>query len=425
MEIIEKSKALWLQGEFHKAISLLEPFVIENKTEQVGAHRLLSRLYLKIGDEGKAIEALEEAIKFNPQNLWYYLMLGDLYYFDLKETEKAIPIYEKGLSYLTKPEKSTMSPYRYFLKRLSNIYYDKDDKEKALKVYEAFFVLEPSDFYASDFMKFAEILISSGLNDRAKEVLHIGVRTHPGDLALYNFAKEKFPKEEFPFREKRKRGSIKDVTKIPVKTPILREGDDIYKVIDDFTKDIRKEGDIITVSSCVAAICEGRFVTVDTIKPSFLARAVSQFVSHRNVPFGGAAPLANPYAMEIAIREAGALRIALAAFIGGIGKLLGKSGWFYRVAGPQSAMIDDPPGSIPPYDYSIVLGPEDSFETARKIQKVTGLRAAVIDANDEGIAWAVGYTEGVDKEKLEIALSDNPAGNEDSQTPIVIVRGMA
>jgi len=38
--------------------------IIENKTEQVGAHRLLSRLYLKIGDEGKAIEALEEAIKF-------------------------------------------------------------------------------------------------------------------------------------------------------------------------------------------------------------------------------------------------------------------------------------------------------------------------------------------------------------------------
>jgi len=112
-------------------------------------------------------------------------------------------------------------------------------------------------------------------------------------------------------------------------------------VIDDFTKDVRKSGDIITVSSCVAAICEGRFVTVDTIKPSFLARVVSQFVSHRNVPFGGAAPLANPYAMEIAIREAGALRIAFAAFIGGIGKLLGKSGWFYRIAGPQSAMIDD------------------------------------------------------------------------------------
>jgi len=42
-------------------------------------------------------------------------------------------------------------------------------KEKALKVYEAFFVLEPSDFYASDFMKFAEILIYSGLNDRAKK----------------------------------------------------------------------------------------------------------------------------------------------------------------------------------------------------------------------------------------------------------------
>lgn len=425
MEIIEKARELEDRGEFHEAIDLLEDYIEKNKSEKIGAHRLLSRLYLKIGDRNKAIAVLEDAIKSNPQNLWYYLMLGDLFYFYLNDTERAIPVYEKGLSFFVKPEKSTMSPYRYFLKRLSNIYYDMDDKEKALKRYEAFFILEPSDFYASDFIKFADLLISFGFDDRAKDVLHIGVKTHPGELKLYNFAKEKFPNEVFPFKEKRRRGSIEGVEKILIKTPILKEGDDIYKTIDDFTKDIRKDGDIITISSCVAAICEGRFVTVDTITPSALAKFVSQFVSHKNLPFGGAAPLANPYAMEIAIREAGALKIAFAALIGGIGKLLGKSGWFYRVAGPQSAMIDDPPGSIPPYDYSIVLGPKDSFEIARKIQKISGLQAAVIDANDSGIAWAVGYTEGVDKEKLETALSDNPAGNEDNQTPIVIVRGLA
>jgi hypothetical protein len=62
---------------------------------------------------------------------------------------------------------------------------------------------------------------------------------------------------------------------------------------------------------------------------------------------------------------------------------------------------------------------------SKKIQKITGMRAAVIDANDAGIAWAIGYTEGIDKEKLEIALSDNPAGNEDQQTPIIIVRGLS
>jgi len=174
-------------------------------------------------------------------------MLGDLFYFYLNDTERAIPVYEKGLSFFVKPEKSTMSPYRYFLKRLSNIYYDMDDKEKALKRYEAFFILEPSDFYASDFIKFADLLISFGFDDRAKDVLHIGVKTHPGELKLYNFAKEKFPNEVFPFKEKRRRGSIEGVEKILIKTPILKEGDDIYKTIDDFTKDIRKDGDIITI----------------------------------------------------------------------------------------------------------------------------------------------------------------------------------
>jgi hypothetical protein len=36
----------------------------------------------------------------------------------------------------------------------------------------------------------------------------------------------------------------------------------------------------------------------------------------------------------------------------------------------------------------------------------------------------VGYTGSVDRLKLETALSDNPAGNEDQQTPIVLVRGL-
>jgi hypothetical protein len=423
MNIIEKVREL--EGEnLEEAIRLLEIFIDENRKERVGAHRLLSRLYLKKGDIKRSIEVLENAIEDNPENLWLHLILGDLYYFDLKDEENAAKTYEKGLSFFKEAERSTMSPYRYFLKRLSNIYYKRGEKEKALKFFEPFITIEPSDFYGSDFIKFADLLIFFGFKDKAKEVLRLGIRTHPGDIALFNFAKEKFPEEDFQLREKRKRGIIEGVERILVKTPLLKEGDDIYKVIDDLTRDIRREGDIITISSCVAAICEGRAITVDTIFPTALAKFFSLFVSHRNVPFGGAAPLANSYAMEIAVREAGVPRIIIAGIIGGIGKLFGISGWFYRIAGPQSALIDDPPGAIPPYDYSIIPGPVDPFKMADKIRELTGMRAAVIDANDAGIAWAVGYTEGVNKEKLEIVLSDNPAGNEDQQTPIIIVRGL-
>ncbi len=424
MNVIEKAKVLKNNGKIDEAIAILQNFIDANKKERIGAHKMLSDLYLKNGDKEKSIYILKDAIQNNPDNLWLYLMLGDLYYFDLNDSEKAKEVYEKGLSFFSTPVKTTMSPYRYFLKRLSTIAYEDNDLKMAEKYFGKFIEIEPSDFYASDFEKFADVLLRLGKEKKAKEILYLGIKTHPGYKKLYDFAKRNFPRENFPYREKKAKAKYPNVKKIPVKTPLIREGDNLYKIVDKYTKDIRQKGDIITVSSCVAAMCEERSVTVDTIFPSFLAGFVSKFVSHKDVPFGGAAPLANPAAMEIAIREAGAFRILFAAFAGAVGRLLGKSGWFYIVAGEQAAMIDDPPAAIPPFDYAVIPGPKDSFKVSEKIKEITGCEAAIIDANDLGNAWAVGYSSGVDKEKLEAVLSDNPAGNEDQQTPIVIVRGL-
>ena len=425
MNAVEKARVLKNEGKIDEAIALLENFVKENKKERIGAHKLLSDLYLKKGENEKAIETLQSALKHNPDNKWLYLMLGDLFYFDLKDSENAKKVYKEGLSTFAHPVKTTMSPYRYFLKRLTTIFYDEDNLQEAEKYYELFIALEPSDFYASDFLKYADVLLKLGEKDKAKEILTLGIKTHPGYKKLYDFAKANFPEEEFPYREKKARANkYPDVKKIPIKTPLIREGDDLYAIVDKYTKDIRKPGDIITVSSCVAAMCEERSVTVDTIFPSKLAKFLSRFVSHKDVPFGGAAPLVNPAAMEIAIRESGVFRIMLAAIAGAVGKILHKSGWFYTVAGAQAALIDDPPAAIPPFDYAVIPGPKDSFAVSEKIKEITGCEAAIIDANDIGNAWAVGYSSGVNKKLLEDVLSDNPAGNEDQQTPIVIVRNL-
>ncbi len=424
MNVVEKAKELKNSGRTSEAIELLESFISKNKKERLGAHKLLSDLYMKTNCFDKAVSTLEKAINDNPDNLWLYLMLGDLYLYDVKDSQKAKEVYEKGLSHFSAPVRTTMSPYRYFLKRLSSLSYESGNMKDAKKYFERFIEIEPSDFYASDFQKFADVLIKLGEEKRSKQILQLGIKTHPGYKKLYDFAKKHFPQENFPYREKKVKIKYPDIKKIPVKTSLIREGNNLYDIVDEHTKNMRQKSDIITVSSCVAAMCEERSVTVDTIFPSALAKIVSRFVSHKDVPFGGAAPLANPAAMEIAIREAGAVRIVFAAFIGAIGRLLHTSGWFYRVAGEQAAMIDDPPAAIPPFDYAVIPGPKDSFAVSEKIKEVTGCEAAIIDANDLGDAWAVGYSSGVNKNKLEAILSDNPAGNEDQQTPIVIVRGL-
>ena len=46
-------------------------------------------------------------------------------------------------------------------------------------------------------------------------------------------------------------------------------------------------------------------------------------------------------------------------------KLIGLKGWFYRLAGDQARLIDDITGTTPPYDQTIVLGPQAPKQLAR------------------------------------------------------------
>ena len=124
--------------------------------------------------------------------------------------------------------------------------------------------------------------------------------------------------------------------------------------------------------------------------------------------------------------ETGALRILYSAIFGGVlSKIFPGSGMFYRLAGEQAALIDDMPGAIPPFDYYVVLGPKDSHKTCQAIKNLTGHDAAVIDANDLQIAWAVGVSDLKLKKPIENALSDNPAGNGDQRTPIIVLRPLS
>ena len=68
-----------------------------------------------------------------------------------------------------------------------------------------------------------------------------------------------------------------------------------------------------------------------------------------------------------------------AAFCSVIGKLLGKKGWFYIVAGPKARGIDGPTeGTIPPYDHYVVLTPADPMGTSKRLAKALGHPVAIV-----------------------------------------------
>lgn len=401
----------------------------------------LTRLYafflLKERKEELAIKLYHRYIKIQPDNLWARIFLGDLYYFFVNEKDKGIEIWEEILNMEEEITKSTIDPARYVYKRLTKVYMEREDIDKALELYEKFLALTPSNFYETDFINLATIYLIKGMEEKAKHVMEMGIAVSPKYYKLRQMYEDIFG-VKIKAREHKWVAEVKqkypDIEKIPIKTKIVDERDEIWEIADLYTRNIRQEGDIIVIASCVAAITEGMFYMADGVDYGTLAWLLASFVEkknpfhslkeHHGEPFSLLAPLANPMAMQVLIEETGTLPIIKAAIHGAIGRLTGKRGMFYKTAGDQAALIDDMPASLAPYDYYIILGPEDSDAVAMQIKEITGLEAAIVDANDLTGAWVVGASDGVDRKLLEDVLMDNPAGNQDQQTPVMLVRGL-
>jgi F420-0:Gamma-glutamyl ligase len=201
---------------------------------------------------------------------------------------------------------------------------------------------------------------------------------------------------------------------IPVRTRLVRGGDDLAAVVAEAVRGIARAGDVVAVSETAVAIAQNRMIAAETIRPSPLAYALSRRA-------GALATINQPESLQLVIDDAGAWRVVFAAFAQIAGRLIGKRGMFYRVLGEAISAIDGYTGTLPPFERTIVLGPRDPDGAARAIAARIGARAVIVDANDLGIAKVLGASEGVPRECVELALRANPHGNGDEQTPIVVL----
>lgn len=201
---------------------------------------------------------------------------------------------------------------------------------------------------------------------------------------------------------------------IPVRSPLVRSGDDLAEVVARCVRGIAREGDVVAVSETAVAIAQNRFVRASTVRPSRLAYALARRA-------GALATVNQPESLQLVIDNVGAPRVVLAAIAHVAGRLLRVRGAFYRVLGSAISEIDGYTGTLPPFDRTIVLGPQDPDGAARAIASATGAQAVIVDANDLGIAKVLGASDRVERSAVERALVENPHGNGDEQTPIVVL----
>ena len=211
----------------------------------------------------------------------------------------------------------------------------------------------------------------------------------------------------------------KQYLRLPIKTHVVTAEDKIPDVAEKYAKEHLQDGDILFISEKCVACSQKRAVPLTEIKPRPLAKLLCKFVYKSPYGIG----LGIPETMEMALRECGTIRMLCAAFVSAIGKLLGKRGWFYKVAGYRAESIDGPtPYTLPPYNKCVVLGPEDPDKVARETAERIGQRVAVVDVNDlTGKILGASHPD-MDRDKIARMLKDNPLGQSAQQTPMGIIR---
>jgi hypothetical protein len=202
---------------------------------------------------------------------------------------------------------------------------------------------------------------------------------------------------------------------LAVPTHLLGVLDNIETVLGHYATAILQPGDILTIAESPLAVMQGRYHHPSQVEPSALARLLCRV-------FHPTSSLATACGLQSLIDLVGPARVLMAWLIGALMKFVHIKGGFYRLAGPQARLIDDVTGSTPPYDQTIVLGPEDPEKVVSAMAATLGHGVAVVDVNDLGRVKVLAASKGCDLSLLERALKPNPAGNANERTPLVVVR---
>ena len=206
---------------------------------------------------------------------------------------------------------------------------------------------------------------------------------------------------------------------ILLKTALLVPGDDIIEVAQaalEAAAVVPRPDDVLVICETPLAICQGRIVRLDDLRVSRGARILNWFM---NVD----SSIGTVYGMQTAIDLAGFWRIFVLAC------------WWpppcgWPAAGATSTAWPGArwrgwttsPAPCRPTPRTSSSGPEDPEGVARAAAAALGCGAAVVDANDYGNFEIMGASPGIDEDMVGQVMRRNPQGNDDEQTPLVLVR---
>ena len=109
-----------------------------------------------------------------------------------------------------------------------------------------------------------------------------------------------------------------------------------------------------------------------------------------------------------------------------IGKICKKKGIFYDIVGQEISGLDGFYGKVfPEYAEFGIRIPEKPDKVCNEIYQKLGINSMIVDANDFNVE-ILGKSNNLcyNDEELKQIIQDNPAGQSNQLTPIVLIRKM-
>ncbi len=216
---------------------------------------------------------------------------------------------------------------------------------------------------------------------------------------------------------------IGEYERYAIKTHFIQVGESFDEVIEKYVVPHYKEGDIVSVSEKIVALCQNRIIHRKDMKISFWAKFLSKFASHPDHGIG----VGEAIKMQFAIDQVGLLKVLWAAFASAVTKLFGKRGVFYEIVGMEVSGLDGFYDHVwEEYRDIGILIPENSTGVCDDIKAKYGIDMMIVDANDYGQELlGRGTSLGIEDKYLLEMIKDNPAGQDRELTPIILIRKKA
>ena len=206
-----------------------------------------------------------------------------------------------------------------------------------------------------------------------------------------------------------------------IQTHFVEVGENQADLVRKYVLPIAQEGDLLAFGAKVMAMCTKNVKTRDEVKPGFWANLLWRFAGINVTGVG----MHEPYKLQLVIDMVGLRRVLLGAAVAAVTKPFGVHGLFYKICGQGVGGIDGFyfRSSFDRYKQLALINPPNPVELCDALEKECGIPVVLMDANDiEQNQLGKCSDFPLTDDEIQDAMRDNPCGQGDELTPLILIR---